>query len=482
MGMRGLSSVLKSKGHNVKSIFLNTKTGNVNKRIRTQLLEICNDSDIICISLMTKDFKRSVGLTNFLKKHFKNKPVAWGGIHPTLCPEESIKYADIVCRGDGEEFLVELVDRLEKGNDITSTAGGWFRKGSKVIKNEVRSISQNLDEYPIPDYDHKDKWLVEDGDLIPMTHEHQKEEFKNKFLMLKDGKPSYCYVTQASRGCPHRCSYCSNAMFLEIFKGKGKVLRRKSVDYVIKEINQVRKMFPSINAVNFYDDTFFSTTDEEIVKFAKAYKKEVGIPFFCLASPLTLSESKIKALVSAGMGHIQLGIQSGSERINKEIYKRHVPNKLTLEKIRLLNKYKDKITPSYDFIVDNPYETSNDLLETIRFIYQVPKPYRVQLFSLVFYPHTGLYDMALKDGILDKKMSGYEKSLSKLANKGTMNFYAFAILYSPFIPKLIYKFFTFKPIFVVLNSRPFNIVFEYVSRAAVYLNSKLMISKNVVNR
>lgn len=93
-----------------------------------------------------------------------------------------------------------------------------------------------------------------------------------------------------------------------------------------------------------------------------------------------------------------------------------------------------------------------------------------------------LYERALKEGILKKNMTGYKKSLSKLANKGTMDFYSFAILYSAYIPRFIYKLFTYKPIFRILNSRIFNHFFDFMNSFGIQVNKMLHISKNVINR
>jgi anaerobic magnesium-protoporphyrin IX monomethyl ester cyclase len=482
MGMRTLSNFLKLQGHDVQLIFLNVKTEHVNDKLLRKTLEVCRDSDIIGFSVMTMQYEKSVQVSEYLRKHLQGKVFVWGGIHATLCPDECIAHADIVCIGDGEEFMLDLLSAIENHQDISHIEGSWSRQGETIVQNPIRPVCEDINKFPPPDFDYHNKWIVMHDELVPVSLEMQKHEFKNDFLKFKDGKSSYCYITQISRGCPHRCTYCSNALFLNIFKGKGKILRRKSSDIFIKELKDVLEMYPFINAFDFYDDTFFAATDEEIITFAEQYKKEIGLPFFCLASPTTLNEVKLKALMGAGMGHIQMGVQSGSERVNKEIFHRFVPNSLTIQKMKLLNKYKNKLTPSYDFIVDNPYETTNDMLETVRFMYKIPKPYKVQLFSLVFYPKTELYERALREGILKDEMTGYHKSLSKQANMNSMNFYGFIVGYAPFIPKPIFWFFTIKPVFVVFNSKVFNKFFEFIARTGVKANQKLHFSKNVINK
>ena len=92
-----------------------------------------------------------------------------------------------------------------------------------------------------------------------------------------------------------------------------------------------------------------------------------------------------------------MGLQTGSERTNKEIYKRFVPNEKFIEACKIVDKY--NLPGYYDVIVDNPYENEHDLIETARVLLKIPKPYSLSIFSLCFYQGTELYERAVKDGI-----------------------------------------------------------------------------------
>lgn len=94
--------------------------------------------------------------------------------------------------------------------------------------SDLLSVCRNydLDQYPPMNFTIEDKWVLSEDSLVRLTPEKQKELFAQKHLNLKDGSTCYAYVTQASRGYPHKCAYCSNSLFLEKFKGKGKALRR----------------------------------------------------------------------------------------------------------------------------------------------------------------------------------------------------------------------------------------------------------------
>ena len=153
-GVRTLSAYLKRSGKNVRNIFL---PGGVKghkhhkgyvyryeRHIIEETIELCKGSDLIGISFMTNYFDRAMQLTEEIKKKI-NCPIVWGGIHPTVAPEESLKHVDMVCVGEGEEALLELVQKIEDGKDYSDTMNFWFKKNGRVIKNPPRHLNQDLD-------------------------------------------------------------------------------------------------------------------------------------------------------------------------------------------------------------------------------------------------------------------------------------------------------------------------------------------------
>lgn len=121
--------------------------------------------------------------------------------------------------------------------------------------------------------------------------------------------------------------------------------------------------------------------------------------FKCLADPHTVSDEKIKLLIDAGCTDIIVGIQ-GSQRTNKEIYHRNQTDADVLQASKILNKYKDKLAVMYDVITCNPYEKPEDIINMIRLLQKIPKPYFLSVNNLVFFPDSQLYKKAVKDGII----------------------------------------------------------------------------------
>ena len=110
-GIRTLSACLKKEGHDVKIIFLLSEFWDkYEDRALGEAVDQLKDADLIGLSVMSNFWDNSVQITERIKKDL-DVPILWGGTHPTIRPEECLDLggADIVCIGEGEDTLVELV-------------------------------------------------------------------------------------------------------------------------------------------------------------------------------------------------------------------------------------------------------------------------------------------------------------------------------------------------------------------------------------
>jgi radical SAM superfamily enzyme YgiQ (UPF0313 family) len=204
------------------------------------------------------------------------------------------------------------------------------------------------------------------------------------------------FEVMGSRGCPHSCTYCSNKRIKESFPWRKKV-RHYTNDYFIGHLKAICKSYPNVRSFWLEDDTFFAKSQAEIEDFARRYKHEIGKPFCVLISPWTYSEEKVRILVDAGMDRLILGVQSGSENTKYNIFDRKISNDKVLEVIKSLNRFKDML-PYYDFIGMNPFESRQDLLDTIQFIKKLPPPFFIFSNNLAYYPGTEIRERALEAG------------------------------------------------------------------------------------
>lgn len=384
-GLRIISSVLKKSSCKVDLIFLPKSFKDAYSKITlSQLVELSRHSDLIGISLMTNFFDSACHLTDVLKKN-TSIPVIWGGVHPTVRPEECLNHADMVCVGEGEEALEELLFKKMSGSSYLDTASIWFRENNRIIKNPIRPLIRNLDNVPFQDYSLDTHYILKDKEIVKVDS------------AILDSYLKSSYVTMPTRGCPLGCTYCCNNAFNKIHPGENPV-RKRSVQNIIDECSAAKSDLPFIRNLVFDDDAFFVYSEEEIANFSEIYARDIGLPLKITgAAPSTITEKKLSLLIKAGLKEVKMGIQTGSEQI-KRMYNRRYTNDQVEKAAKALNKFKDDLNiPAYDIILDNPWETERDLIETLIFLSGLPIPYQLTCFSLTFYPGTELYEKAKRD-------------------------------------------------------------------------------------
>lgn len=463
-GVRSLSSVLKSAGHDVKIIFLPVSHKSIDQskwifyypdQIINEIVIILKDSDLIGLSLMTNYFDCSVQITQRLKKEF-SVPIIWGGIHPTVRPEESLRYADIICIGEGEEALLELAVKLEAGEDIFNIKNLWFNKKGTIIKNELRPLIQDLDSLPFSDYALENHYVIdENNNLVKMTYSLYEMWLPHEpFLNRK------AFRIMTSRGCPHNCSYCINP-FLKSLYGHQKYLRFRSVNNVINELKLIVKQFKFKEVISLIDDTFTARRLKDIMEFSEMYRTEIGLPFSIQVSPSTLTEEKIKYLVGAGKVMVHMGIQSGSEE-TKKLYNRNMTNEIITNAVLILHKYTSQTySPCYHLILDNPWEKLEDLLKTLKLIISIPRPFNFLISSLICFPGTMLAEKAKRDHIVVDEINEVYRN-NFLKPRLTYINLLFLLTDRKFIPKFLLRFLSREYIVKKLNMDSLIIIYKFI--------------------
>ena len=374
-----------------------------------QICELCADVDLVGIGVMSNFVGRARSLSQAIRTRL-GLPVIWGGIHPTTRPTECLQWADFVCVGEGEEALTKLAVRMATGQEATNIANIWSKSPEgQIFSNPVRPLTRSLDSLPLPDYNLGTQFILHKGRVQPLTPQLLSYYMLNFFA----GSPKVAYMTCLTRGCPYECTYCCENAMSRVYPD-WRLLRRRSPEHLIAEINQAREIIPGMQVVMFLDSTFLAVSVAEIRRFSELYRSQVGIPFFIMATPNAVTPEKLTYLVEAGLQDVEMGIQTGSERIRR-MFRRPEGNEQVLAAAQCLHSFQAQIThPRYDLITDNPYETRTDHLETLRLLFNLPRPSFFYIFSLTFYPGTELYERARADGLIrDDEQDIYPKNFGQ---------------------------------------------------------------------
>jgi anaerobic magnesium-protoporphyrin IX monomethyl ester cyclase len=389
-GLRQLHSILYNEGYDVKMLFLkgpiedsfsgsfNCLTDKEEEYLKSLISQY--NPHLIAFSLVSSNFnlykriyKRICGMGDF--------KVIVGGWQASLNPGETIHWCDMLCVGEGEEMIKELVDKLYNNRPINKIRNLWLREGEKITRNPVRPLISNLSNFPIPIFENDSCYFIENNSVA-----HKDPYMENSR-----------YGTIIGRGCPFRCTYCSNSFMANIYDGLWGRTRYRSIDHLMLELNEVKRRLTKVNRINFYDEVFMQKT-ELVGVFAERYKKEIAMPFYCMFYPGACKEETAGLLKSAGLAGVWLGVQSGSERVRKEVFKRYHSNDAIIKQAKIFKAY--DIGVKYDFILDNPFESFDESLESIALMLEFPEPFLLNLFSLKYFPNTEITSMALKSRII----------------------------------------------------------------------------------
>jgi radical SAM superfamily enzyme YgiQ (UPF0313 family) len=402
-GIRIISAVLKQAGHETQILFLTRDFWDpYSPKVIDQVIEKCKGSDLVGMTVFSNFWENCQMVTRAIRERL-DIPVAWGGIHATVRPEETLTEADFAVVGEAEETVLELMEHLKKkkaGLPNGQAIPGLRERGQEEFIQ--RSPLADLDQIPLPDYDLETHYILNGEDLVPMT----------PALLGKATKG--IYQTIPSRGCPYNCTFCANVYLNRVFPENMKV-RHMSMRKLVAEIETIRARYPVFNHVKFDDDAFFVIDYDELAVFAEEYKKRIGLPLIVTGiTANTIRRDKIELLVNAGMAEVRVGIVSATEKMRKE-YARPQTERKVMEAAKLLSEFTDRCLPNYDLIIESPWETEEGLVETMRFMLDMPIPYRLWLCSLTYYPGTDVYDRAKAEGLIqDDVKDVYRKYYHKL--------------------------------------------------------------------
>jgi len=379
IGIRTLCSILEQAGFNVIIIDLSLERNYFNK--------IKNlTPDIIGFSADSFAYKYFLELNKKLKSEINYFSI-FGGPHPSLTTniidEESI---DAICIGEGEYAFVELATKLRDKQSIDSIKNLWVKQNGIIIKNDIRNLIENLDSLPHPDI-----------------------KILKKYKAYKNFTT---YDITTSRGCPYNCPYCINHFYRHLFAGKGKYVRRRSVNNVIEELKIAKKELKPKTI--FFVDELFTFDKKWLENFAPKYIEHINLPFEVLTRIDDIDEPTINLLYKMGFKVARVGIESGNEKIRFDLLRRKITDKQIIETTTLLHKHKLKIF-GYNML-GLPEEDINKAFETLKLNAKCKITYPMT-FMFHPFPNIDLTQYNIKESFLETSTDNF----SKLSNKCEIN-------------------------------------------------------------
>jgi radical SAM superfamily enzyme YgiQ (UPF0313 family) len=366
LGLLYVGSALKKAGFNIKIYNI------LPDKVEANIDEIMSLNPLfIGLSVFTGIHTSvAVKASERLKEKNPRATIVWGGVHPSLIPEQCLAddFVDIVVIGEGEETAVDLARHLKNNLSLKEVSGIGFKDDGKILINEPRPLINNLDDFTI------DWSLIDTQECIDVIY---------------DDTRYMGYMS--SRGCPFNCGFCYNRAFNK------RKWRAHSFEHVVKEIMDLKER-SGINGIVFYDDNFM--VDVERALRILQFLKDNGIKCVRLEMRLDLlNEEMLRKIYELDVRMVFVGWESGSDRILKLVNKRITRSEI-LDKFKLFAPY-PKMGVSAASIIGFPTETWPEVCSTIDLGLEIAKivPFNVITFQTFLpYPGTDLYQLALKQG------------------------------------------------------------------------------------
>lgn len=386
LGIGYIGAYLRKNGFEVKLVDLSLLNG------WSEFILILEDEmpNIVGLSAMTSEVELAYTAAKIIHQTIEDVTVILGGPHATVLPEDALasQYIDIVAVGEGEITFFELVRALKGSGELSTVEGILYKDSNGIKTNKPRSPIKHLDNLPFPL-----------RDMIG-NENFQRHAYKLLFLM------SYPYINiMVSRGCYGQCSMCQPT--LNMIFGKG--VRYRSVANVIEEVKVLKKKY-KIRSVIFWDDTF-TTNKKWLVEFCEQLTEEkLNITWWCYARVNTVDKEILKKMKKAGCRMICFGIESGSQRILKEILHKGISVEESRNAISLCKEM--GILANANVMIGSPTETIEEVRLTDKLLTE-SKPEIIWAAVTSPLPGTILGDDVKRKGlILSENWSEYIRGYS----------------------------------------------------------------------
>ncbi len=392
MGIGFLSAFLRKNGVETDLVIyreLQGMPGDTAESVTSSILS--KQPTIVAFSSMIVNWPRLENVITLLRAMGFNGLIVVGGYHAILASETVLRNpgVDAVCVGEGELPLLELA-RLYVGTNrhsLPPVSGMVYQGDNAADLTNRRWMIEKLEDYPYIDYS-----LFEAEGTEPLAKKH---------LSALSNAGIFSLQLITGRGCPYKCSYCSNSTLIDYYGGLKKFLRKYSVESAIKNVKEVAQRFKP-QYIEFLDETF-THNKKWVEEFCRLYKAEVGLPFTVMSRIDIMDDHIVSVLAEAGAKLVFFGLESGDEEYRINYMNRRMANKTIIEGARILKKHGVMIVTFNMFGM--PFETKENIKKTFDLNAAI-EPDAAVPFVYQIIPATKLGQLALENNMVPTSTDG----------------------------------------------------------------------------
>ncbi len=371
-GLIALSGCLKKAEFSVNIV----NEATIEQSLKKIMSSIGSNTLFIGLTCMTgSPIYDNLAVSQNIREKYPDLPLVWGGAHPTSSPEQTLKHplVDIIVRGPGEKTVVELAKALKSKKSLEGIKGLSFKKNGEIIHNSDREL-EDINNFPMFDYDALDmkRYMIikKDSEVTP-------EDIATRYT-------GYF----SSRGCVHRCGFCSTAS--DCHRG----WQAYKPERVVKELKILKKKY-NLKGIVFADENFFVSKERAEKIFDLMIKEKMNLKWSSASCRVNYfanyDDAFIEKMKKSGCVSLHFGAESGSQRM-LDFMRKDITIEQIIETTRKCKKH--GIKAKFYFMMGLPTETVKDLYRTVDLMLKINKifPDKFEYIS-IFTPFAGTYLM-----------------------------------------------------------------------------------------